>query len=335
MIQKIIAFSFRQKGAIWAMLAVWIAVGLYSLHQLPIDAVPDITNNQVQVITTSQNYAAQEMELFVTAPLEMVLSSLPDKTELRSISRFGLSVITVVFKDEVDVYKARQMVTEKINQVSTELPKGVSMPELGPPSTGLSEIYQYTLDQPADKPYSLTELRTMQDWIVKRQLLGTEGLADVSSFGGLSKELEISIDPQRLRQMDISLAQLVDAVEKNNANTGSAYIEKQPNVYYVRGEGLIQSPEALEQVVVAQRNGSIVLLKDVAKVGEGASVRYGAMTKNGKGEAVGGIVLMLKGRNSEKVIRAVKDRMIEIQKSLPKGVIIKPFIDRTKLIDND
>lgn len=336
MIQNIIAFSLRQKAFVWMLMAVWVAVGLWSAFHLPVDAVPDITNNQVQVITTSTNLAAQEMELLVTAPLEMALSSLPEKLEIRSISRFGLSVITLVFKDEVDVYKARQWVSERLATVAAELPAGVSAPELGPPSTGLSEIYQYTLKpQPGfEQSFSLTRLRDLQDWIVKRQLLGTEGVADVSSFGGYVREVEVAVKSDRLKALGLTMADLMQALEGANANTGSAYVTKGDFVYFIRGIGMLKEPKELEQVVVRLKDRSPVLLRELATIQEGHSVRYGAMTYNGKGEAVGGIVLMLKGRNSKEVIEAVKGRMEEIQQALPSGVRIVPFIDRTKLIDN-
>ncbi len=318
------------------LMTVWVAVGLWSAFHLPVDAVPDITNNQVQVITTSTNLAAQEMELLVTAPLEMALSSLPEKLEIRSISRFGLSVITLVFKDEVDVYKARQWVSERLATVAAELPAGVSAPELGPPSTGLSEIYQYTLEpQPGyEQAFSLTRLRDLQDWIVKRQLLGTEGVADVSSFGGFVREVEVAVKSDRLKALGLTMADLMQSLEGANANTGSAYVTKGDFVYFIRGIGMLKDPKELEQVVVRLKDHSPVLLRDLATIQEGHSVRYGAMTYNGKGEAVGGIVLMLKGRNSKEVIEAVKSRMTEVQQALPPGLKIVPFIDRTKLIDN-
>lgn len=317
-------------------MAVWVAAGLWSAFHLPVDAVPDITNNQVQVITTSTNLAAQEMELLVTAPLEMALSSLPEKLEIRSISRFGLSVITLVFKDEVDIYLARQWVTERLSAAASELPSGVNPPELGPPSTGLSEIYQYTIEpQPGhEQEFSLTRLRDIQDWIVRRQLLGTDGVADVSSFGGFVREVEVAVNPQRLKSLGLTMSDLMQALEGANANTGSAYVTKGDYVYFIRGIGLMKQPTELEQLVVKLNGSSPVLLRELAEVKEGNSVRYGALTRNGKGEAVGGIVLMLKGRNSKEVIEAVKTRMNEIRQALPKGLRVVPFIDRTKLIDN-
>ncbi|HET9135774.1 MAG TPA: CusA/CzcA family heavy metal efflux RND transporter, partial [Candidatus Kapabacteria bacterium] len=299
-------------------------------------AVPDITNNQVQIITLAPTLSAQETEQFITAALEMNLQTIPDIIELRSISRFGLSVITVVFEDHVDIYKARQLVGERLREAEQQIPKGFGTPELAPVSTGLGEIYQYVLHPKKgfESKYSPMELRTIEDWIVRRQLLGTPGVADVSSFGGYVKQYEIAVNPSRLKSMNVSLAEIFTALEKNNENTGGAYIEKKPNAYFIRGIGLAKSIDDLEKIVIRTNAAGIpLLIRDVAAVQFGSAVRYGAMTRNDNGEVVGALVLMLKGANSAQVIETVKERIEQIKKTLPEGVEIEPFIDRTKLVD--
>lgn len=314
-----------------------IAWGGYSITQLPIDAVPDITNNQVQVITVASTLSAQEVEQFITSPIEYNLTTIPDVIELRSVSRFGLSVITVVFKDEIEIYKARQLVNERLKEAETQIPKGFGSPELAPVTTGLGEIYQYVLHPKKgyEKKYSSTDLRTIQDWIVRRQLLGTVGVADVSSFGGYLKQYEVAVNPDKLRSMNVSLAEIFEALAKNNQNTGGAYIEKKPNAYFIRGIGLVASLLDIEKIVVKTNAANIpLLIRDVAKVQYGSAVRYGAMTRNDEGEVVGALVLMLKGANSAQVIEDVKVRIEQIRKTLPEGLEIDPFLDRTKLVNN-
>lgn len=314
-----------------------IAWGTYSLTKLPIDAVPDITNNQVQVITVSPSQSAQELERLVTFPVEIAVANIPGIKEVRSISRFGLSVVTVVFNDDVDVYWARQQVTEHMAEMVNDIPKGIGTPQLAPVTTGLGEIYQYTI-RPAkgyESKYDATELRTIQDWIVRRQLMTTPGVAEVSSFGGFLKQYEIAIDPVRLKSYGIGFAELFTALEKNNQNTGGSYIDKKPNAYFIRSEGLVGSLSNIEKIVVkTSDNGTPITIKNIADVRMGHAVRYGAMTYNGEGEVVGAIVMMLKNENSSKVIKAVKERIEHIKKTLPEGIIIEPFLDRTKLVDH-
>jgi cobalt-zinc-cadmium resistance protein CzcA len=337
MIGKIIQFSVQNKliiGLLTLALVVW---GAYSFTKLPIDAVPDITNNQVQVITNSPSLGAEEIERLITFPLEKNISTIPGITELRSFSRFGLSVVTVVFTDETDVYWARQQVSERMGQASSEIPSYAGKPELAPVTTGLGEIYQYILKPKRgfEKKYNITELRSIQDWIIKRQLLGTEGVAEVSSFGGFIKQYEISVDPQRLRSFNLSLTDLFKALEENNQNTGGAYIEKNKQAWYIRSEGLIENLDDIAQIQISNStNGLPILLKDIAEVKFGHATRYGAMTSDEDGETVGAIVLMLKGENSSKVIERVKANIAEIQKSMPEGIEIKPYLDRTKLVDH-
>ncbi|TLV02210.1 CusA/CzcA family heavy metal efflux RND transporter [Dyadobacter luticola] len=337
MLDKIIHFSIHNKLVIGIFTVALLVWGGYSLTQLPIDAVPDITNNQVQVITTSSSLAAQEVERLVTFPVETAMATIPNMEEIRSISRFGLSVVTIVFKEQTDVYWARQQVSERLSTATAQIPAGVGSPELAPITTGLGEIYQYVLHtKPGfEKKYPPMELRSIQDWIVRRQLLGTEGVADVSSFGGFLKQYEIAIDPLKLRSAQISVSEIFDALEQNNQNTGGAYIDKKPNAYFIRSEGLIGSLADIAKIrVKTTSNGLPVLIRDIATVQFGSAVRYGAMTRNDEGEVVGGLVLMLKGANSSKVIGNVKNRIAQIRKSLPEGVVIEPFLDRTKLVNN-
>ena len=337
MLDKVIHFSIKNKIVIGLFTLALIIWGSYSLKQLPIDAVPDITNNQVQVITISPSLAAQEIERLVTFPVEQTMATIPGIEEVRSFSRFGLSVVTIVFKEHVDVYWARQQVNERLTEAKTIIPAGVGTPELAPLTTGLGEIYQYVIHTKKgyEKKYTAMELRTIQDWIVRRQLLGTEGVADISSFGGYLKQYEISLNPDKLRSMNISISEVFTALQKNNQNTGGAYIDKKPNAYFIRSEGLIGTIEDLERIVIkTNANGIPVLMRNVATIGFGHATRYGAMTRNNEGEVVGAIVMMLKGANSSKVIANVKERITQIEKTLPEGVVIEPFLDRTKLVNN-
>ncbi|WP_421894774.1 CusA/CzcA family heavy metal efflux RND transporter [Marinoscillum sp.] len=337
MLDQIIRFSVQNKliiGLFTFGLVIW---GGYSLRQLPIDAVPDITNNQVQVITTSPSLSAEEVERLITFPVEITMATIPEIEEIRSFSRFGLSVVTIVFKENVDVYWARQQVNERMAAVEAQIPAGVGKPGMAPITTGLGEIYQYVIDtEPGyEDQYDARELRSIQDWIVRRQLLGTPGVADVSSFGGYLKQYEIAVDPDHLKAMNVSIGEVFRALEVNNENTGGAYIEKDLTALFIRSEGLIGNLEDIRNIVIKNNQDGIpVLIKNVGKVQLGSAIRYGATTKNGQGEVVSAIVMMLKGENSAEVIHNVKSRIEEIQKTLPEGVIIKPFLDRTKLVDN-
>lgn len=334
MIDKLILFSIRNKLVIGAFTAVLIVLGVYSAIKLPIDAVPDISNNQVQVITLATSLGAQEVEQFITAPIELALGNIPDVTERRSISRSGLSVVTLVFKDETDVYWARQLVGERLKDVEGQIPKGMGDPVLAPITTGLGEIYHYVIHtKPGyEKKYSATDLRTIQDWVIKRQMAGVHGLAEVSGWGGYVKQYEIALDNEKLNAMNITIPEMYEALEKNNQNTGGSYIEQQSNAYFIRGLGQVKSFEDIEKIVVKTVSGLPVLIRDVATVQFGNATRYGAVTRNGEGEAVAGITLMLKGENFNQVIKNVKERMEQIQKTLPEGVVIEPFIDRSELV---
>ncbi|WP_415324908.1 CusA/CzcA family heavy metal efflux RND transporter [Chryseobacterium sp. MMS23-Vi53] len=335
MLDKIIKFSIKNKIVIGIMTLLLIIWGTWSTSKLPIDAVPDITNNQVQIITVCPTLAGQEVEQLVTFPIEQSIANIPDIEETRSISRFGLSVITVVFKENVDVYFARQLINEQLKQASEEIPKGVGTPELAPVSTGLGEVYQYILHpkKGSEKKYNSKELRTMQDWIVRRQLNGTPGVAEINSFGGELKQYEVAINPDRLKAMGISITDIFTALEKNNQNTGGAYIDKKPNAYFIRGIGMVTSLEDIKNIAVKNETGSVpIFIKDVANVGLGHAVRYGALTYNGEVDAVGGVVMMLKGANSNEVVQKIKEKIPTIQKSLPDDVVIEPFLDRTDLV---
>lgn len=334
MFQKLITYSIRHKlviGVLSIALAIW---GVWSLVHLPFDSTPDITDNQVQVITQAPSLGAQEVEQYVTTPVEMALANIPRIQERRSISRSGLSVITLVFDDNADIYWARSQVSQVVEQLEKELPKNTET-EMGPIATGLGEIYHYTVraKKGYEDKYSLTDLRTLQDWIVRKQLSGTPGVAEVSGWGGYVKQYEVAINTDQLNANGISVSEIFDALQRNNANTGGSYIEQNSNQYYIRGIGVVKSLEDVGNITVKTVNGIPIKVSDVAKVQLGHATRFGAVTRNGEGEVVAGIAIMLKGENFQEVIKNVKERINQIQKSLPEGVVIEPFIDRTNLVD--
>ncbi len=334
MIERIIYISIKNKFIVGLFIAALMGWGIYSLTRLPIDAIPDITNNQVQVISIAPSLAVQEVESFITAPIEVAVASIPDIIELRSISRLGLSVITVVFKDDVDLYWARQQLSERLREAEENIPAGMAKIELAPISTGLGEIYQYRLavEKGYASKYSLMELRSLQDWVVRREMLGTPGVADINSYGGFVKQYEIAVNPERLRGMNLTLTDIFDALQRNNENTGSAYIDKKPTAYFIRGIGLVKTLDDIEKIVVKiSPSGIPVLIRDVATVRFGNATRYGALVVDTT-EAVGGVVMMLKGANAHEVIDNVKSRIDVIQKSLPKGVKIEPYLNRSELV---
>lgn len=334
MINQIISFSIKNKLVIGLLTIALIVGGVWGMTGVPLDAVPDITNNQVQVITQAPNLGTEDIEQFVTYPVELAMANLPGVTEIRSVSRFGLSVATIVFNDDMGTYLPRQLVAEKLTEVKEEIPHGFGEPTMGPISTGLGEIYQYTLEVgPAHKgQYSATDLRTIQDWIVRRQMAMVPGVVEVNSVGGGTKQYEVAIGPDELKAIGLTISDVFNALEKNNQNTGGAYIEKDHYANFIRGEGLARNIRDIENIVVTNKNGLPITIKDVAHVRYGKAVRYGAFTKDGKGEAVGGMIMMLKGANSNEVVKAVKERIADIQKSLPEGVSIEPFLDRSELI---
>ena len=335
MLNKIIQFSVKNKLAIGIFTILWIIYGCYEVSRLPIDAIPDITNNQVQIITTAPSLGAEDVERLITFPIEQAISNIPGLKESRSISRFGLSLVTIVFDDDADVYWARQQVTERLQNVAID--ENASKPELAPVTTGLGEIYQYVVKpKPGfEDQFSLADLRTAQDWSIRRQLLGTQGVADVSTFGGDLKQYEVAVNPARLKSLNLTISDVFTALNRNNQNTGGSYIEKGPTVLYIRSVGLARNIEDIQNIVVKNtQNGAPVLIKNVANVAIGSAIRYGALTTDENGEVVGGIVMMLKGENSSEVIENVKQRIAEIQERLPEGLVIEPFLDRTKMVDN-
>lgn len=335
MIDKIIAYSIKNKFIVSLILLALIGVGIYSLKTINLDSTPDITNNQVQVITVSQNLSTEDIEQFVTYPVELAMANLPGVTEIRSVSRFGLSVVTIVFKDNMGTYLPRQVVQEKLNAVKDQIPSQFGEPFMGPITTGLGEIFQYTIKpKPGfDSIYSPMDLRTIQDWIVKRQMALIPGVVEVNSFGGNIKQYEIALNPDKLNAMNVSMTEVFEALENNNVNTGGAYIEKSHMANFIRGEGLARTLDDIKNIVIKNDNGIPILINDVAeKVHFGSQVRYGAFTQEGH-EAVGGMILMLKGENSNEVIQNVKNRIDEVQKTLPKGLEIAPFLDRSALIE--
>ena len=334
MFQKLITYSIRHKlviGVLSIALAIW---GVWSLIHLPFDSTPDITDNQVQVITQAPSLGAQEVEQYVTTPVEMALANIPRIQERRSISRSGLSVITLVFDDAADIYWARSQVSQVVEQLEKELPKNTET-EMGPIATGLGEIYHYTIraKEGYEHKYSLTQLRTMQDWIVRKQLSGTPGVAEVSGWGGYVKQYEVAINTDQLNASGVSVNEVFEALQRNNANTGGSYIEQNSNQYYIRGIGVVKNLEDVANITVKTVDGTPVKVGDVAKVQLGHATRFGAVTRNGEGEVVAGIAIMLKGENFQEVSKNVKERINQIQKSLPEGVVIEPFIDRTNLVD--
>lgn len=335
MIDKLIAFSTRSPWTIGLLMLVLVCWGGYSLKNLPIDAVPDVTTNQVDVITNSPNLSSLEIERFITTPIEMAMANIPGLIEVRSNSKFGSSVVKLIFEDKIDIYWARQQVFERLESVKSEIPEGAGTPILGPPSTGLGEIYQYVI-RPVDlknSKYTQTEIRTIQDWVVRRKLLGLPGVADVSGYGGFTKEYQAKIKPERLKALGITVDELYEALAKGNSNTGGAYIEKDNKAYTIRGIGLAKNLDDIANTVIETRNGVPVLVKEVADVEYGHALRYGALTMNGEGDVVGGSILMMKSANGNRVIDVVKKRMAEIQEILPEGLIIEPFVDRSKLVN--
>ncbi|KIA83585.1 hypothetical protein OA84_08795 [Kaistella solincola] len=337
MLDKIISFSIKNKLIIILMTLGWIIYGIIELRKLPIDAVPDITDNQVQIITSSPSLGAPDIERFITFPLEQSMNNIQGIKQMRSFSRFGLSVVTIVFEEGVDLYLARQQVSERLQNVSKDIPKTLGVPEMAPISTGLGEIYQYIIRPKTgyEHRFNAMELRTIQDWIVRRQLLGTDGVADVASFGGNLKQYEVTVNPSQLKSMGVTMQEVFTALENNNQNTGGAYIEKGPTILYIRTEGLMGKIQDIEKTVVKNLpDGTPVLIENIGKVQYGNAIRYGAMTYNGKGEVAGAVVMMMKGANSNEVIEKVKSQIEEIKKTLPEGVVIDPFLDRTKMVNN-
>ncbi len=335
MIERIIDFSIKNKLIILLFVLALVGWGTYSLNQISLGTVPDITNNQVQVITTSRNLATEDIEQFITFPIELEMGNLPGVVEIRSISKFGLSVVTIIFDESMGTYLPRQLIAEKLKSAQEAIPESYGVPKMGPISTGLGEIYQYVLDvEPQfDSLYSTMELRTIQDWIVRRQLIGIPGVVEVNTWGGFLKQYEVAVRPEKLLSMNVSISEIFKALQGNNENVGGGYIEKYHESYFVRGEGMISSINDIENIVVKLVNNVPVLVRDIGEVKIGYATRFGAITANGKGEKVMGQIMMLKGANAGEVIKAVKKRVAEVQKTLPKGILINPILERTELIE--
>ena len=334
MIERIVNYSITHKLIIILFTLSIVFFGLYSVTQIPIGAVPDVTNNQVQVITTSRNLSTEDVEKYLTYPVELAMANLPGVVEIRSVSKFGLSVVTIVFEDDMGTYLPRQLIAEKIKEAQENIPEGFGSPFMGPITTGLGEIYQYIIDTDEEHKdvYTITDLRTIQDWIVKRQLSGIKGVVEVNTWGGYLKQYEVAVNPERIRAMGISLLDIYTALEKNNSVAGGGYIEKTNQSYFIRGEGLAKSLEDIGNIVITSRNGIPVYVRDVAEVRFGHATRFGAITANGEGEKVLGQVMMLKDADSKATIDRVKERVAQIQKTLPEGIFINGFLDRSELI---
>lgn len=334
MLEKIIDFSIKNKLIVILFTLTIAAFGLFAVFKISVGAVPDITNNQVQVITTSGNLSTQEIEQYITAPVEMEMANLPGVKEIRSISKFGISLVTIVFEDNLGTYLPRQLIAEKIKSATAKIPEGFGEPDMGPITTGLGEIYQYTLDikEGYENKYSATDLRTIQDWVIKRRLSGINGVVEINSWGGYLKQYEVSIIPSQLIAMDITLMEVFNALETNNSISGGSYIEKTNQSYFIRGDGQVKSVEDIENIVVKNGEGTPILIKNIATVKFGHANRYGAITANGKGETILGQVMMLKNANSKQVINEVKNRVAVIQNNLPEGLFINPIVDRSELV---
>ena len=337
MFAKIVHFSVRRKLFVALTTLLLLAGGVYSMLTLPIDAVPDITNNQVQIVTVSPTLAPQEVEQLITFPIEIAMSNVMNVEEIRSVSRFGLSLVTVVFKEDVPTLDARQLDNEQIQMVSGEIPPELGTPELMPITTGLGEIYQYVLKVAPgyEDRYDAMELRTIQDWIVKRQLSGIPGIVEINSFGGYLKQYEVAVDPDALYSLNITIGEVFEALSRNNQNTGGSYIEKVNRAYYIRSEGMINDLKDVEQIVVTNRGGIPVHIGDIGRVQFGAPKRFGAMTKDGEGECVGGIAMMLKGANANVVTKELEKRVAKVQQMLPEGVSVEPYLNRSELVNRN
>ncbi len=330
MLRKVIDFALANRLLVLALTALLVGWGTWSVVRLPIDAVPDVTNVQVQINTNAPALSPLEVERQITLPVELAMSGLPGLEEVRSLSKFGLSQVTVIFEEGTDIYFARQQVQERLQEAREEIPEGVGTPEMGPISSGLGEIFQYTIESDA---VDLTELRTLQDWVVAPQLRGVPGVAEVNSFGGFAKQYQVLVRPEALVQYDLTLERVLDAVAANNVNTGGGYITRGSEQLVVRGVGQVQDLDQIRNVVLTSRGGTPVRVGDVAEVAIGHTIRQGAVTKDGRGEVVTGIVMMRMGENSRTVVDAVKERFAGVSKSLPQGVELRAFYDRTELVE--
>ncbi|MDB5102963.1 MAG: cation efflux protein [Fibrobacteres bacterium] len=330
MLQALIKFCLNQRILVLSGSALLIAAGIFSAIRLPIDAVPDITNNQIQINTSTPALSPLEVEKQITTPIEVAMAGLPGLMEVRGLSKFGLSQVTVVFEDKVDIYFARQQVQERLQQAKEEIPPGSGSPEMGPVSTGLGEIFQYTVESPKR---NLTELRTLNDWVIKPQLRTVPGVAGLNSFGGLEKQYEVALNPESMVKYGLSLREVLDALTESNVNKGGGYILKGAEQYVVRGQGQIEGMEQIGAISVRSEGGIPVRIRDLATIRIGSAIRQGAVTRDGKGEAMAGIVMMRMGANSRQVVKEVKRKIAEISLTLPEDVRIVPYYDRSELVD--
>ncbi|MER3633074.1 MAG: CusA/CzcA family heavy metal efflux RND transporter, partial [Blastocatellia bacterium] len=334
MIDALIRFAVGQRLLVLLMVAIMIGAGAYDLINLPIDAVPDVTNVQVQILTNAPSLSPLEIERQVTFPVETAMSGLPGIEQIRSLSKPGISAVTIVFKESTDIYFARQLIQERLAGARDQIPNGIGSPEMGPISTGLGEIYQYELKAAPDSGYDPMSLRTIQNWDIRRQLLGVTGIAEVNTFGGIEKQYQVRLDPNKLQSFNLTLRDVLEAVMRNNANIGGAFIEHAGARYLLRGVGLVEKLEDIAGIVVKTgKDGVPVYVRDVGEVVTGGAVRQGAITADGTGEIVAGITLMLQGENTRTVVERVKERVAHIRKTLPKGIEVVPFYDRTELVD--
>ncbi|MGB5546770.1 MAG: efflux RND transporter permease subunit, partial [Polyangiales bacterium] len=343
MIDRLLEFSIRNRALVILGVLLVGALGLRAAQQLPIDAVPDVTNVQVQVLTTAPALGPLEVEKFITFPVETVMSGLPHLAEVRSLSKFGLSSVTIVFEEGTDIYFARQLVAERLAEARQAIPEGYGHPSMGPISTGLGEIYQFTVQGepmcPTGEPdtedcYTPMELRTVLDWYIAYQLRSVPGVVEVNTFGGEVKTYEVQLDPARLTALDIPLGDVFEAIERNNSNAGGAYLQQSGEQLLIRGEGLIANLDDIRSIVVANRHeGTPITVNDLGTVANAPLVRQGAATLEGKGETVIGIAMMLMGANAREVARDVGAKLEEIEPTLPEGVTIEAFYDRTDLVD--
>ena len=330
MLKGIIDFSLKQKFVALSLVVLMAVAGVFSLANLPINSQPDVTPVQVLVITKAGQYSPYDVERLVSYPIETTMNGLPNVLEVRSISQFGLSAVTVQFEEGTDIYFARQQVSQRVQGIAEELPDGVSTPSLGPISTAMGEIIQYVV---RGNTQSLTELRTIQDWLIAPQLKTVDGVTEINSFGGFVKQYEVAVDPDRLRNFGIGLKDLTDAIRNNNSVSGGNYLEHNREQYIIRGFGQIADITNIENIIVKRSGDRPVYIRDVAEVAIGRELRQGAVTQDGNGEVVTGIVMMLRGANGRDVIERMDEKIAEVNSSLPEGVSIEKFYDQSELID--
>src|ERR1700749_3054255 len=341
MIPAIIAGALRQRLILVVVALVLVGFGINAAQHLSVDAFPDVANIQVQIATEAPGKSPEEVERFVTIPIEIAMTGLPGMTDMRSLNKPGLSLITLVFTDSSDLFRERQMISERLSELRDRMPEGFT-PVLGPITNALGEVYQYTLELPGESAsrHTLTrdeliERRTLQDWVVRPLLRSISGVAEINSTGGFVKQYETLVDPQKLHYYDLTIDNVRDALAQNNANAGGGVLPQHAEQYLIRSVGLVRNLDDIQNIVLAETKGTPVYIRDVAEVRIGTEVRYGAMMKNGYTEAVGGVVLMTSGGNAKEIVSRVKERGAEINRKnmLPGGLQIVPYYDRSQLVD--